>query len=447
MRRPKTGIAGSILVVIAIALLSQHEIVKNRTDARLAALKEKGLPVNVAELDQFYSLPADATNAASFYEQAFAGFIRYDHAHTNAPTWHESTLGKAYPPGMMNFLDQWIATNQTSLKLLHEGAKHPACRFQRDYTASHAARFHWLHEFMPCVRLLCWDAYLKAESGDMVGAIDSLGSAIAITDSVAKIPEIYGHRLGLGGLEHVAYRLEEILNRHQIRDEQLTSLSRLFKNRETTNSLRRAHVGEMCTGLDILETPFQQGSPLKLGDRYAKESTFDKIMNSATLGLLKASGLWGRNREFFVDVYARYIKALEMPFPAALRETETVEVYAKSQFLKSKAVLTFFFLHWTPGSAQREARRIATLRTAQTAIAVERFRLANNGTLPLSLNELTPVFLPSILNDPFDGKPLRYRPLEKGFVVYSIGEDREDNQGELETRENYLDDVLFRILR
>lgn len=447
LRRPRILIAGCGLVVIAVALLIQHALIKSRTDARLATISEKGLPITLTELNDSYSLPTDATNAASFYEKAFTAFIRFDMAHTNAPVWHESTLGKAYPPGIIDFLDQWVATNRRSLKLVHEGAKQPACRFQRDYTASHAARFHSLDEFMPCVRLLCWDAYLKAESGDMAGSIDSLSSAIAIIDSVAKIPEIYAQRLGMGGLAHVAFRLEEILNRHQITDEQLTSLSRLFKDRETTANLRSAHAGEMCKGLDILETPFQQGSPLKIRDRYAKESTFEKIMNGATLVLLKATGLWGRNRELFVDVYARYINALEMPFPAALRETEAAEEYANSQSLKFKNVIAGLLLHWTPGSAQREAQRIAILRTTQTAIAIQRYRLAHDDDAPMTLDQLTPVYLPSVLTDPFDGEPLRYRRLKKGFVVYSIGRDGKEQQRDPESRELSSDDLRFRILR
>jgi hypothetical protein len=31
--------------------------------------------------------------------------------------------------------------------------------------------------------------------------------------------------------------------------------------------------------------------------------------------------------------------------------------------------------------------------------------------------------------DPFDGMPLRYRPKGKGFMIYSVGKDREDNGG------------------
>ena len=40
-----------------------------------------------------------------------------------------------------------------------------------------------------------------------------------------------------------------------------------------------------------------------------------------------------------------------------------------------------------------------------------------------------PRFLDAVPLDPFDGKPLRYRELGTGFVVYSIGPNRRDDGG------------------
>ena len=38
--------------------------------------------------------------------------------------------------------------------------------------------------------------------------------------------------------------------------------------------------------------------------------------------------------------------------------------------------------------------------------------------------------MPNVPLEPFDGQPLRFHHLDKGYVVYSVGEDLEDNQGE-----------------
>ncbi|MEO6181502.1 MAG: hypothetical protein ABIP71_00020, partial [Verrucomicrobiota bacterium] len=65
---------------------------------------------------------------------------------------------------------------------------------------------------------------------------------------------------------------------------------------------------------------------------------------------------------------------------------------------------------------------------AQVALALEQFR-GKKGELPENLNSLSPLFLKSTPDYPFDGKPLRYKRLEKGYVIYSIGPDTQDNGG------------------
>jgi hypothetical protein len=75
-----------------------------------------------------------------------------------------------------------------------------------------------------------------------------------------------------------------------------------------------------------------------------------------------------------------------------------------------------------------EVRKIASRRTTQTALAIERYRLAE-GRLPQALSDLVPVYLEAIPTDPFDGQELRYDVLAKGYVVYSIGEDLRDDGG------------------
>jgi hypothetical protein len=65
-----------------------------------------------------------------------------------------------------------------------------------------------------------------------------------------------------------------------------------------------------------------------------------------------------------------------------------------------------------------------------TAIALKRFQLQHGG-YPASLDELVPAFLPRVPADFMDGKPFRYRLRpEGGFLLYSVGEDGEDNGGD-----------------
>jgi hypothetical protein len=76
-----------------------------------------------------------------------------------------------------------------------------------------------------------------------------------------------------------------------------------------------------------------------------------------------------------------------------------------------------------------DVRRIARQRAARIALAVERYRLAHGGQLPESLAELAPTFIDALPNDPFTSKPMIYKKLDKGFTIYSVGEDQTDNGG------------------
>ncbi len=65
-----------------------------------------------------------------------------------------------------------------------------------------------------------------------------------------------------------------------------------------------------------------------------------------------------------------------------------------------------------------------------TATALKRYTL-RHGNLPADLAALVPEFLPAIPIDPVNAQPLHYKPNADGtFLLYSVGEDAEDNGGD-----------------
>jgi hypothetical protein len=52
-----------------------------------------------------------------------------------------------------------------------------------------------------------------------------------------------------------------------------------------------------------------------------------------------------------------------------------------------------------------------------------------HGTYPNKLDALAPKYLAKIPKDIFSGKPLIYRPTEKGYLLYSVGVNGKDDQG------------------
>ncbi len=77
---------------------------------------------------------------------------------------------------------------------------------------------------------------------------------------------------------------------------------------------------------------------------------------------------------------------------------------------------------------ERELKPTALTRCSIVAVAMERFRLANN-RWPDTLQELTPRYLQAIPLDPFDGQPLRLVAKGTYRIVYSIGPNLVDDGG------------------
>jgi hypothetical protein len=87
------------------------------------------------------------------------------------------------------------------------------------------------------------------------------------------------------------------------------------------------------------------------------------------------------------------------------------------------------------GAAFARARAYTTAlaidRSARTLVAIERYRRDHNGTLPASLAQLVPAFASAVPLDPIDNAPLRFRAQADAYVVYSIGLDHKDDEGDL----------------
>ena len=73
---------------------------------------------------------------------------------------------------------------------------------------------------------------------------------------------------------------------------------------------------------------------------------------------------------------------------------------------------------------------LAWMRSGIVMVAVERYRLAH-GCWPETLTDLVPAYLERVPIDPYDATPLRLGRFPQGVILYSVGEDGQDNGGNL----------------
>jgi hypothetical protein len=67
------------------------------------------------------------------------------------------------------------------------------------------------------------------------------------------------------------------------------------------------------------------------------------------------------------------------------------------------------------------------------------------GTYPENLEILVPEFLNEVPIDPWSGKPLLYRRTDEGCVVYSVGDNLQDDNGTDFDSQTMAGDIVLRI--
>jgi hypothetical protein len=73
-------------------------------------------------------------------------------------------------------------------------------------------------------------------------------------------------------------------------------------------------------------------------------------------------------------------------------------------------------------------RSAQVARNLRVAIAMAAYR-ADNNRYPAQLADLAPKYLAAVPEDIFNGKPLIYKPAEKGYLFYSVGPNGKDDGG------------------
>ncbi len=110
------------------------------------------------------------------------------------------------------------------------------------------------------------------------------------------------------------------------------------------------------------------------------------------------------------------------------------------------AVLPIKLFPAASSAATAHARVCADLGATAILIAAERHR-KNTGQWPESIAAIDPAILPRPPADPYTGEPYRIQRGHGGLIVYSVGANRRDDQGEFDNeglQNDGTDDIIAR---
>jgi hypothetical protein len=445
----------AIIVLLLVGILTSYFIYRHRlalgVQASIDSIHHAGFPATCAELDKWYPQPPAGENAADVYREAFAHYAMWTNKEAQfsvlVPSRRNTNkfssisrskrdllpivgMAKLPPrtepltPEMQKLVAEYLSDNAESLRLLHQASLMKSCRYPIDLSRGVNTLLPDLSSVREAARLLEFEAIQYTDEQRPQVAVESVVASLGTARSLDQEPILISCLVHNACQDITLYSLERILNRMPLTDAQLVELAAAIEESENQQTLTRALVGERCMMcVDIFQD-------LRTGKISRDEIPFfgngDSFWPRFLIAAYSATGLLELDETAFLDIMERYVKATQLPPPESISSFQAVD--EKMEHLTKWRVLARLLLPSLSKLASKAARSDAKIRDTQTALAVERYRLAN-GKLPGQLSDLVPTFLPAIPTDPFDGKPLRYKTLTKGYVVYSVGDDREDNNG------------------
>ena len=436
-----------VTLVVVAAFLSWRQGVAGEVHRLLQAAAAAGYPTNGSQLNAWYSSVPDSDNAALLYTNGFA-LLEAGKSNTPALKSFDSVtlpLRTARPAAKLQIqLSQILVTQSNTLEWLHRARRLSQSRYPLDLSQGINAMFSHLGPLKECARLLAIEALEELDRGEPRRAVASVQASFALARSLAREPALISQMVRWRTGAITWRSLERALNRAALAPADLEALRTDLTAADQPDDLARGLAGERVMGIPYfrLDLLFLLENPENRPDLLAR--------TAAAFG--RASGFFERDLAFFLDFMHAAVAAAQLSAPesgrvarrisARLTETEK-RFYIVSRLLLPSLKKVF------DGQQTHQAH----LRTAQTALALERYRLAHPGQLPAALAALVPQFLPAVPSDPFDGQPLRYQLLRQGYAVYSIGSDAKDDGGiERKPKEEGgkptdPDDLVFRVER
>ncbi|NOS72149.1 MAG: hypothetical protein HOP33_19765 [Verrucomicrobia bacterium] len=394
------------------------------------------------ELDRWYEEPPAGQNAAVLYLMGFTAMhiSHEDYESTNRPIIGTAKLPdveKPLPVEMKTAIAELTDNNRGAVRFFVQAAKHEQSRYPIDLTQGQMTMLPHLSKIKSAAQLLELFALSQAVTNDAALAGKGILTGLALAQSLDSEPVLISQLVRVACVHIAVNGLEQVLNRVVLPPEFLNRLQKVLQSCEKREALgvgfTRAWVGERVTGLSTFD--MSPEDYLKVPDT-ATPAEREKLT-------LEIKAILAADKQLFESTFAKVSAIRREPFPLRLNQSD-IFLQAVNQATNRQLLLSCMLLPGLGNVSWKEAGCLAWLRLAQTAVALEQFRTANDDHYPKSLRELTPSFLNAIPADPFDGQSLRYRKEGNGYVLYSIGKDIKDDNGKRLKQQD--GDLVFSVI-
>lgn len=413
---------GFVIVLIALGLI--YAILLGVSSIRLhraySALERDNRPMKAEDVIPA-ALPA-AENAALLYESAWLRLKAESAGDTDLLS-HMASLAEEFNQGdpntatreaMERLLQLDVVKN--ALQSVELGTQRPACRFDASYKGGINMLLPHLRPMRNLARILGAKAHIQMEKGDAQEAWQTITCLLRFADALRQEPTLVSQLVRVAIARMAAQTVYQFPTMTLPDANQMATLNELLVDLEDKAPVVLAFDGERIL---FGESIFAQS-------HQTQECLEDEIMGDGPLSSALARAyrlcrpLVLTDHAQYLHIIHEYTRMGEQPYDAqdpswAKAICEDMPNYLLISYVLTPAGERVYHLH---------RRMVAQLRIMHVGLVLLRHQ-QDQGAFPPSLSVLNARIPP----DPFTQEPLIYRKEGKGFVLYSLSSDGEDNGG------------------
>jgi hypothetical protein len=371
--------------------------------------------------------------------KAMAGWAQPDCRDSRTNSWEE--------------VEAALADENEALDLLRQLIEFPALDFHLNYKQGPSLLLPHLAPLKRAAQRLSAAALCDLHRGDMAAAVTNVRAMLAIARGMEEEPLAISQLVRLAIVQISQAATWELLQSPGLTDAQLASLQSDWAELEFVHAAENALAMERAMGIETLEGMRASHSKFRsffgTGPITGAGDLLETAVGETKTVMWQFSWSYS-DEQRMLQGYQEMLAAVRLaragqPLATVLRQQDGR--LAALGFKPAKGDFGWWSGDSNPAhldlhsifsesivSMRGLIKRVMEVEAARqltvTAIALKRFQ-RRHGNNPPDLNVLTPEFLSYVPRDPVDGKALRYRLNPDGtFLLYSVGEDGEDDGGD-----------------
>ncbi len=397
---PKVGLGLLVLFVLLAIPWTYFKIKWGRQlEAELAALKAQGMPLTMVEAAP-KPVPDDQ-NAAVLYQQVFR--VDFDSGQSKSLlSGEEHQLLKDYrkkPDAQLQKQVRELLARpqvQEALGTFRRGSQRRYCVFPVNWQDGAGVLSPHMARFREASQIIAAQAFILAKEGHSAEALDWCQVALRMSEHAASEPTLI--------IQFVYIALQNIT---------FGAVKQIVSAAEVP----AATADRFQTYLREID-PYKTFTTGMVAERALGCGEFARMPKTPNLKLDQLT---------YLRYMGKQIELAGLPYYESRAEHEALEVDMK-KLPPYQAPLTRILCPVFSRAVQKRGQAVANLGLCRIVLALKAYKY-ERGAYPDTLQQLQQTLDWQLPEDPFSGQDFVYRQQGKGFLLYSIGQDLEDDGG------------------